>query len=178
MESKEYASGAVSIEALRILRDRWRRDGQRLVITNGVFDVLHSGHVAYLQQARALGDLLVVGLNSDASTRAIKGSLRPLVGEAERAEVLAALRCVDYVVIFHERTAEKLVQALQPDVYAKGGDYAAHPGAGAVDQQRLPEARVVYAYGGRVVLIPYRAGRSTSALIRLIVERYGNGCVE
>lgn len=161
----------VSLETLCGLRAGWRREGVRLALTNGVFDLLHSGHVGYLEQARALGDRLVVGINSDASTRALKGPLRPLLPEAERAEVLAALRCVDYVTIFEEATAEALVKALQPEVYVKGGDYA---GAGmAPDEARLPEARVVRGYGGQVILLPYKAGRSTTEVIAQIVERFG-----
>ncbi|NNJ12174.1 adenylyltransferase/cytidyltransferase family protein [Chloroflexales bacterium ZM16-3] len=153
------------------LRDSWRARGLRLVLTNGVFDLLHAGHVGYLQQARALGDLLVVALNSDASVRAIKGPLRPLTPEADRAALLAALRCVDYVMVFAEPTAEGVVTALRPEVYVKGGDYALGEG-GPPDMERLPEARAVLAYGGEVRLLPYAAGRSTSELIRLIVERY------
>ena len=114
---------------------RWvaaRRDaGARIVLTNGVFDLLHAGHVRYLQQARTLGDVLVVAVNSDASTRRLKGPHRPLVPEAERAEVLAALACVDAVTIFGEATATALVTALQPDIYAKGGDYLSPVGAGS-----------------------------------------------
>jgi D-glycero-beta-D-manno-heptose 1-phosphate adenylyltransferase len=150
-------------------RKAWRHMGRTVVLTNGVFDLIHYGHVTYLETARRLGSLLIVGINSDASVRAIKGPLRPLVPETERAAVLAALRCVDYVIIFEEQTAEALVQALQPDVYVKGGDYAASQGEPG---KPLPEAAIVQGYGGRVELIPYLKGRSTSALIQRIVERY------
>jgi rfaE bifunctional protein nucleotidyltransferase chain/domain len=159
------------LASLLALRASWRAHGQRLVLTNGVFDLLHAGHVGYLQQARALGDVLVVALNSDASVRAIKGPLRPLTPEGERASLLAALRCVDYVTIFAEPTAEALVGALRPNTYVKGGDYAMGEG-GPPDLARLPEARVVLGYGGEVRLLSYAAGRSTSELIRLIVSRY------
>ncbi|WP_029215301.1 adenylyltransferase/cytidyltransferase family protein [Kallotenue papyrolyticum] len=159
--------------ALQTLRQQWRSEGRTVVLTNGVFDLLHLGHLQYLQAARALGDLLIVGLNSDASTRHIKGPQRPLVPQAERAALLLGLRPVDYVTIFDEPTAEALVAALQPDVYVKGGDYAvAHAPAGA--GKPLPEARIVAAYGGRVVLIPYLPGHSTSELIERIVQRYGH----
>lgn len=154
------------------------RNGRRVVFTNGCFDLLHLGHVRYLQEARALGDLLVVGLNSDASTRAIKGPKRPLVPEQERAEVLAALACVEYVTIFEEPTAVALVEALRPDVYVKGGDYAAPGGAEerpAINFAKLPEAAPVLAAGGQVRLIPYVPGHSTSDLIERIVERFGAG---
>lgn len=157
------------------LRAQWRSQGLRLALTNGVFDLLHIGHAAYLAQARDLADLLVVGLNSDASTRAIKGPLRPISPQEDRAALLGALRSVDHVTIFEEPTAEALVTALQPDVYIKGGDYA---GDGfAPDLARLPEARIVLGYGGSVRLLPYLPGRSTSSLIERIVERYGTGIV-
>lgn len=160
------------LDELVALRAGWAANGRRLVLTNGVFDLLHIGHVGYLEQARALGGLLVVALNSDASTRALKGPRRPLTTQAERAALLSALRCVDHVTIFEEPTAETVVAALRPDVYVKGGDYAA--GADAEpDLGRLPEARIVQGYGGVVRLLPYTAGRSTSELIRLIVARYG-----
>ncbi|MEO5951465.1 MAG: D-glycero-beta-D-manno-heptose 1-phosphate adenylyltransferase [Chloroflexia bacterium] len=138
---------------------RLRAEGKRIVLTNGTFDVLHVGHVRYLQSARALGDVLVVGLNSDSSVRGYKGPGRPVVQQDERAEILAALRCVDFVTIFDEPTATHIVEALQPDVYAKGGDYDASTG------KPLPEAEAVLAYGGRVEIIPYVAGRSASQLI-------------
>ncbi|SRR5579885_1865251 len=145
--------------------------GAVVVFTNGCFDLLHLGHVRYLQAARALGDLLVVGVNNDASARALKGAGRPLVPEDERAEVLAALACVDYVTIFEEKTAVALVEALRPDVYVKGGDYAASGAAASIDETRLPEAAPVRAYGGQVRLIPYLPEHSTTALIARILAR-------
>jgi rfaE bifunctional protein nucleotidyltransferase chain/domain len=172
--------GITPLAALRELRARWRADQQRLVLTNGVFDLLHVGHVEYLEQARTLGDVLVVALNSDSSARALKGPQRPLVPEHDRARLLAALRCVTYVTLFAEHTAEAVVAALQPDYYVKGGDYASDPDtpdAATVDEARLPEARVVRSYGGQVVLLPYRAGHSTSALIERIVQRAGGGYI-
>lgn len=161
---------AIERSALLEMRATWRRNGQQVVLTNGVFDLLHAGHVTYLTAARRLGDCLLVGLNSDVSTRAIKGPQRPLTPQADRATVLAALRAVDYVTIFDEPTAEALVAAVQPDIYVKGGDYTG--AAAAFDPQRLPEGRIVEAYGGQVVLLPYSAGLSTTALIERIVERY------
>jgi D-glycero-beta-D-manno-heptose 1-phosphate adenylyltransferase len=154
-----------------LLRER-QAAGAVVVFTNGCFDLLHLGHVRYLQEARALGDLLVVGVNSDASTRLLKGEGRPLVPQDERAEVLAALACVDYVTIFEEVTAVALVETLRPDVYVKGGDYAAaaHQHT-AINYAKLPEAAPVLAYGGQVRLIPYLPGHSTSALIERIVQR-------
>lgn len=141
--------------------------GERAVFTNGCFDLLHLGHVRYLQEARALGDFLILGLNSDASTRLLKGQGRPLVQEMERAEILAALTCIDYVTIFTEPTAGPLVELLQPAIYVKGGDYA-DPQNGAIDTSRLPEARAVQAYGGTVCLIPYLPHHSTTELIAAI----------
>src|SRR6476619_759640 len=133
----------LSLPELLALRRGWREAGLQLVLTNGTFDLLHIGHVRYLEAARAEGDVLVVGVNSDASVRGYKEPGRPVVPQDERAEIVAALRCVDYAVIFDEATAVALVEALQPDVYAKGGDYA--PGG-----KPLPEADAVAAYGGEV----------------------------
>ena len=146
---------------------RHQQAGERCVFTNGCFDLLHIGHVKYLQEARAAGDFLVLGLNSDESTRVLKGPSRPLVPELERAEILAALTCVDYVTIFSEATASALVDLLKPDVYIKGGDYASAQGS-QIDTQRLPEAKHVFAYGGKVQLISYLPGHSTTELIAKI----------
>jgi rfaE bifunctional protein nucleotidyltransferase chain/domain len=140
----------------------------RRVFTNGVFDILHAGHVRYLQAARALGDRLIVGLNSDASARALKGERHPIVPQAERAEVLAALACVDAVVVFDDITAEKLVAAIRPEVYVKGGDYA----LGAPGAKVPPEAAVVAAYGGRIEFIPFVDGQSTTNIVETILRRY------
>ena len=145
---------------------RARAGGKRVVLTNGCFDLLHVGHVRGLRAARAHGDLLVVGVNSDDSVRRLKGAGRPLVSEDERAEVLAAVEPVDFVVIFDEPTAERLVLVVKPDVYAKGSDYA---GTGAaLDAARLPEASVVAAHGGKTVLVPLVPGRSTTGLVERI----------
>jgi len=153
----------ISREKARGLCRELRSQGRRVVFTNGVFDLLHAGHVDCLERARALGDVLIVGLNSDASARLIKGPGRPLVPQGDRARVLAALACVDYVVLFDEPTAEELVRALRPDVYVKGGDYG---------EREPPEARLVAEYGGRVEIMPFLPGRSTTAIIRTILERY------
>lgn len=147
--------------------------GERGVFTNGAFDLLHLGHVHYLQEARSLGDFLILGLNSDASARLLKGPGRPLVPQDERAEILAALTCIDYVTIFAEPTAGPLVELLQPAIYVKGGDYASpasQDGSQRLtpDTSRLPEAKFVQAYGGHIQLIPYVAGHSTTELIEAI----------
>ena len=145
------------------MRRGWRESGQRLVLTNGTFDVLHIGHVRYLEAASKLGDVLVVGINSDESVRGYKGPGRPVVAQEERAELVAALRCVDYAVIFNEPTASALVEAMQPEVYAKGGDYT--PGS-----KPLPEAEAVRAYGGEVHIVPFVEGHSASDLIKKMDE--------
>lgn len=143
-----------------------KADGRTVVFTNGCFDILHAGHVRYLAAARALGDTLVVGLNSDRSVKNLKGPERPINNEDDRAEVLAALAAVDYVVIFDDRTAEGLVAEIKPDVYVKGGDYRI---------EELPEAAVAAAYGGRTVLVPEVPGRSSSRIIGRIKENTSLG---
>ena len=154
-------SRVLTLAELAVMRPRWREAGLRLVLTNGTFDLLHIGHVRYLEAARSLGNVLVVGINSDASVRGYKGPGRPVVPQDERAEIVAALRCVDYAVIFDEATAVQLVEALQPEVYAKGGDYAD-------GGKPLPEAAAVEEYGGEVRIVPLVEGRSASELIRRV----------
>lgn len=144
-----------------------QQQGERAVFTNGCFDLLHLGHVRYLQDARSLGDFLILGLNSDESTRGLKGPGRPLVPEQERAEILAALTCIDYVTIFSEPTADSLLSLLQPAIYTKGGDYVADQQA-TPGSKRLPEAPTVQAYGGTIKLIPYLPHHSTTELIAAI----------
>ena len=140
-------------------RARLRDVGQKLVFTNGVFDILHVGHVRYLQQARELGDALVVAINSDGSARQLKGEGRPLTTENDRAEILAALACVDYVTVFDDLSPRSLIASLLPDVLVKGGDYA-------LDQIHGREE--VEAAGGRVVSLPFVEGVSTSRIVDLI----------
>lgn len=132
-----------------------RQAGSRVVFTNGCFDLLHVGHLATLQSAREQGDLLVVGLNSDESVQKLKGPARPLLPQWERAQLLAALTCVDYVVIFSEENPNEVLRQLQPDVHVKGGDYRV---------EDLPETPIVEAYGGRVHIAPIVQGRSTTRL--------------
>ena len=145
-------------EACRFVASE-REQGRVVVFTNGVFDLLHPGHVRYLTEARQLGDALVVGLNSDRSVRSNKGAGRPLTPEVERAELLAALDVVDVVVVFDEETPLALITALQPDVLVKGADWAAHSIVGR---------EVVEARGGRVVRVPILSGYSTSAIVETI----------
>ncbi len=148
-------------QAVQQAADRRARGGT-LVLTNGHFDLLHTGHLDYLERARALGAALLVGVNGDGSTRRLKGPGRPLVPAEERARLLAALAPVTACIIFDEDTAVRLVEALRPEIYVKGGDYAA-PASGPA--KLLPERAPVEAYGGRVVLLDYLPGHSTSALI-------------
>ena len=162
----------VSSSDLIVLRQNWQDRGYTVVFTNGCFDLLHLGHVQYLQEAKALGDVLVVGLNSDASVTRLKGPLRPLVPAMERAQVMAALRSVDFLTIFEEDTAENLIAALRPDIYVKGGDYEVNSGASVPTSKVLPEAATVQSYGGRIQLIPFLPGHSTTGLIKKIVAAY------
>jgi len=145
-------------EAVALVK-QLRHSGRTVVFTNGVFDLLHPGHVRYLRDARREGDALIVGVNSDRSVRAIKGPMRPVNPEDERAEVVAALACVDAVVVFDEETPQQIISSLQPDVLAKGADWATD----AIVGRETVEQR-----GGRVVRIPLAEGHSTSAIIKKI----------
>ena len=138
---------------------REKRNGRRIVFTNGCFDLLHPGHISILEQARELGDALVVGINSDSSVRQIKGAGRPVVPEQERAEILAALECVDAVIIFDDPTPRQVIARLLPDVLVKGGDW---PGDQIVGREEVEAA------GGRVVLVPVVPGYSTTDILRKI----------
>lgn len=164
-EAREPKSKIVRWSELARIRSRARDEGRKVVFTNGCFDLLHVGHVRYLHEARKLGDVLVVGVNSDDSVRRLKGPDRPIVPEFERIEVLAALESVDYVTLFGEDTPVKLIETVQPDVHVKGGDYK---------PDDLPEAEVVSRYGGEVVIVPLHQtdsrGKSTSELVDRIRE--------
>jgi D-beta-D-heptose 7-phosphate kinase/D-beta-D-heptose 1-phosphate adenosyltransferase len=156
----------VSQRALHSLRKTLRRRGKTVVFTNGTFDILHRGHVEYLARARALGDVLIVGLNTDASIRRIKGRGRPINPNGDRAAVLAALACVDYVCFFGENTPARLIRLLVPDVLVKGADWK---------DGEIVGSDVVRANGGAVRRIRLTPGRSTTAMIRKIAELYGKG---
>jgi phosphoheptose isomerase len=149
----------VTIDELALLRARWKGEGRTVVWTNGVFDVLHAGHLASLRAARAHGDVLVVGINADETVRAAKGPSRPVFPASERAEMLAALELVDHVVVFSEPTPAEVLSRVRPDVHCKGADYAPPNGA------PMPEADVVRAYGGRIEFLPLVPGRSTTAAV-------------
>lgn len=163
MTGKTTDSKLKTIDELAGKRDIWRRAGKVVVWTNGCFDLLHVGHIRSFRDAKALGDILIVGLNSDRSVRAIKGDARPLVNEAERAETIAALEMVDYVTIFDEATPEQALETLRPDIHCKGAEYAngARP---------VPEMAMVLGYGGQVRFLPFHPGRSTSELIERIAR--------
>jgi len=149
-------------ELSRIIKDL-KAKGKRIVFTNGCFDLLHIGHVRYLEKARAQGDILVVGVNSDSSVRKIKGPKRPLLPEEERAEILSSLGCVDYITLFNEIDPLKLITSLHPNVLVKGGDWT---------KEEIVGREVVERLGGKVVIIPFVQGVSTSNLIETILKRY------
>ena len=153
--------------AARAKLEGWRAAGESIVFTNGVFDLLHRGHVEYLEEAAALGDRLVVGVNADASVRRLKGPERPLTPEAERVELLEALACVDLVLRFAEETPERLIAEVAPDVLVKGGDWAL---------ERIAGREFVEARGGKVLNVPLREGLSTTALLERI--RAGRSALE
>lgn len=142
---------------------RLKAEGKVLVFTNGVFDLLHVGHLRYLTQARALGDALAVGLNADACVKRLKGDLRPILPEDERAELLAGLACVDYVCLFSEDDPRELIKAVQPGVLVKGGDWPL---------DKILGRDTVEAAGGKVLRLPFVEGRSTTAIVRDIVAKY------
>jgi D-beta-D-heptose 7-phosphate kinase/D-beta-D-heptose 1-phosphate adenosyltransferase len=144
---------------------RLKAEGKTLVFTNGVFDLLHIGHLRYLTQARGLGDALAVGLNADACVRRLKGDKRPILPEAERAELLAGLACVDYVCLFDEDDPRELIKAVVPQVLVKGGDWA-------ID--KILGRDTVEAAGGKVLSLPFVEGRSTTSIVRDIAAKYGS----
>jgi len=150
---------------LRTLVRTLRTRGRRIVFTNGCFDLLHIGHVRYLEKAKSLGDILIVALNSDQSIHQIKGSQRPIIPEKERAEVIAALGCVDYVILFDEPDPQNLIADLLPDVLVKGGDWS---------REKIIGKDIVQARGGKVVTIPMVPQASTTRIINSIMKRYGN----
>ena len=146
---------------LKAIVERLKREGKKVVFTNGCFDILHAGHTRYLREARKLGDALILALNSDSSVRSIKGPMRPIVPEAERAEVVASLDSVDYVTIFDELTPLELIEFLQPDVIVKGGDWA---------EKDIVGAEAVRKWGGRVAIMPVIEGASTTNIIDKVLQ--------
>jgi len=155
----DTATKIIRPEEFPAWRESTRASGKVWVATNGCFDLLHAGHVAYLEAARSLGDALLVGLNGDSSVRELKGPSRPLNAEADRARVLAALECVSAVVVFPEKRAVRFLSEARPDLYVKGGDY---------DMETLEETRVVRSWGGDALAIPFVDGYSTTSLVKRI----------
>jgi rfaE bifunctional protein nucleotidyltransferase chain/domain len=159
----KFREKIIAWEQLPAWRAAMRASGKRLVVTNGCFDLLHLGHVTYLETARHQGDALLVGLNGDASVRQLKGPERPVTPEGDRAAVLAALESVNGVCIFVEPTATRFLAAAQPDVYVKGGDYT-------LDTLNQDERQAVEQAGGRIVIIPFVPGKSTTATLKKIMR--------
>ena len=153
----------IAWEKLPEWRAALRARGSKLVVTNGCFDILHLGHVTYLENARNFGDALLIGVNSDAATRQLKGAGRPVNSESDRASVLAALQSVDGVCIFTDKAATKFLAAAQPDIYVKGGDYT-------LETLNQDERRAVESAGGKIVLVPFVPGKSTTSLLEKIAR--------
>jgi len=151
-------------EVLKEKIDHLRREGKKIVFTNGCFDILHVGHTRYLKEAKKMGDVLVLALNSDESVRSLKGERRPLVPESERADVVASLESVDFVIIFDELTPLSLIEYLKPDVLVKGGDWA---------EDQVVGRESVKNWGGKVIIIPEIKGSSTTNIVEKIINVYG-----
>jgi rfaE bifunctional protein nucleotidyltransferase chain/domain len=156
-------NSSASLSELKAIRSKLKAEGKKVVFTNGVFDLIHSGHVDYLSKAKKLGDVLIVGLNSDDSVKRIKGDKRPILKQRERAFILSNLKPVDYVVFFDEDTPEKLISEIIPDILIKGADWAV---------EKIVGREVVEKNGGRVMNIEFVNDQSTSKIIDLIVQRY------
>ncbi|MFC1567104.1 D-glycero-beta-D-manno-heptose 1-phosphate adenylyltransferase [bacterium] len=154
-----YFTKLKSVPKLIPILNKLRKENKKIVFTNGCFDILHKGHIKYLKDAKKCGDILVIGLNSDTSVRALKGKNRPIYPQSERAEVLSALDCVDYIVLFDESTPYQIIKKVSPDILVKGGDYT----LGTIVGRRF-----VHSKGGRVITIPLVKGKSTSDIIKKI----------
>ncbi len=163
---QHIANKIKSLEELKVLRDLWAREGKTVVFTNGVFDLIHRGHVEYLAQARDLGNVLIVGLNSDHSVKKIKGPARPIQPETDRALILSAFQFVDYITIFNEETPIRLITTLIPDVLVKGGDYTIETVVGH---------EIVEEHGGQTVIIPFVKGKSSTSIIERILTTAREG---
>lgn len=154
-----------NIEEMKAIVRQMRSAGRKIVFANGCFDLLHVGHIRYLQNAKALGDLLILGINGDAGVAALKGNGRPLQCAEDRAEMLASLACVDYVLLFDDPTVDGILKVLQPDIHAKGTDYSV---------ESVPERETVRSYGGKVVIAGDPKDHSTQDLIKTILTRFGS----
>ena len=162
---KNFKDNLLTAEEMRKEIVKLQKAGKRVVFTNGVFDILHIGHLTYLEEAGNLGDVLVVGVNSDASVKVNKGDKRPINSEKNRAYVLLGTKFVNYAVIFDEKTPEKLLDILKPDVHVKGGDYK---------KEDLPETKIVEGNGGEVKILSFVDNVSTTQIINKIIEAYKN----
>ncbi len=151
-----------ALEEITAIVSQHQKAGRKVVFANGCFDLLHVGHIRYLEAARALGDVLVLGLNGDESVRLLKGSGRPLMRQEERAEVLSALECVDYLVLFDDLTAHGILEKLEPDIHAKGTDYT---------RETVPEKDTVLSYGGSIAIVGDPKDHSTKELLRQIAQK-------
>ncbi len=152
-----------STEELKAIVSGLQASGQKIVFANGCFDLLHAGHIRYLQSAKSLGDILIVGINSDAGVKALKGEMRPIQHEKERSEIIASLECVDYALLFDTNTADAILEELKPDVHAKGTDYT---------EGTVPERETVRRYGGRVAVVGDPKDHSTESLIKTILSKF------
>ena len=161
----EFKKNLLTQEEMKAKVEELKRNGKKTVFTNGVFDILHIGHLTYLEEARKLGDVLIVGVNSDASVKVNKGDKRPINNEKNRAEMLSGLKFVDYTVIFDEKTPEKLLDLLKPDIHVKGGDYK---------KEDLPETKIVEKNGGEVKILSFVDSFSTTDIINKIINVYSN----
>ncbi|MGE4169413.1 MAG: D-glycero-beta-D-manno-heptose 1-phosphate adenylyltransferase [Candidatus Margulisiibacteriota bacterium] len=157
-------SKEIGLEALLKKRKAYKTAGQKVVFTNGCFDLIHAGHVHYLYAAKQLGHILVLGINSDRSVQENKGPTRPLMTQNNRIAVLSGLSMIDHVILFEDKTPVDLIEALKPDIHVKGGDYV---------KETLPEYPIVKAYGGKVVILPFHPGCSTTSLVQKIRETQG-----
>ena len=160
---KSFKDNLLSQEEMRKVINKLKKENKKVVFTNGVFDILHIGHLTYLEEAKALGDVLVVGVNSNASVKVNKGDKRPINNEIQRAQMLLGTKFVDYAVIFEEKTPEKLLGKLKPSIHVKGGDYK---------KEDLPETKVVEENGGEVKILSFVDNISTTEIINKIVEAY------
>ena len=161
----EFRKNLLTQEEMKEKIEELKKNGKKTVFTNGVFDILHIGHLTYLEEARNLGDVLIVGVNSDASVKVNKGDKRPINSQKNRAEVLWGLKFVDYTVIFDEKTPEKLLDLLKPDIHVKGGDYK---------KEDLPETKIVEKNGGEVKILSFVDSFSTTDIINKIIDVYSN----
>jgi rfaE bifunctional protein nucleotidyltransferase chain/domain len=157
----------LKLKDLKPIIDKYSKRGKKIVFTNGCFDILHIGHVRYLEEAKRLGDILIVGINSDNSVRELKGKGRPFIPVEERAEIVSSLKSVDYVVTFNETDPERLIKQIRPDIHVKGGDYT---------MSEIPEAELVKSLGGKVVILEEVKERSTSNIYRKITSNFERSC--